>query len=339
MTDAAAGQWQLARVMEGYLATQLVYVAAKLGIADVLADGPRSGAQVAAAVGVEAGPLTRVLRGLAAEGILDEVDGGQFALSPAGAALPALRGQIVARAEVYYRATAGLLDALQDGGTPFERVYGERFFDHLGRDADAEAAFNASMAARADREARDVVAAYDFGRLRRLVDVGGGSGVLLSAILRAAPALRGVLLDRPAAIEAARERLEADGLEGRAECVAGDFFAAVPAGADAYLLSRVIHDWDDRDATRILRRCRAAMRDGARLLLVEAVLPERARDAPEAIRMDLHMLVLFGARERTEEEYRRVLSAAGLDLRRVVPTASPTAVGVIEAFPAEAELG
>jgi hypothetical protein len=108
----------------------------------------------------------------------------------------------------------------------------------------------------------------------------------------------------------------------------------VPAGADAYLLSRVIHDWDDRDATRILRRCRAAMRDGARLLLVEAVLPERARDAPEAIRMDLHMLVLFGARERTEAEYRRLLTAAGLDLRRVVPTASPAALAVIEAFPA-----
>jgi precorrin-6B methylase 2 len=334
MTDAAAGQWQLAQVMEGYLATQLVYVAAKLGIADVLADGPRTGAQVADAVGVDARPLTRVLRGLAAEGVLDEVDGGRFALASAGEALPALRGQIVARAEVYYRAAAGLLDALRDGGTPFERVYGERFFDHLGRDMDAEAAFNASMAARADREARDVVAAYDFGGLRRLVDVGGGSGVLLSAILRAAPALRGVLMDRSAAIEAARERLERNGLAGRAECVAGDFFAAVPAGGDAYLLSRVIHDWDDRDATRILRRCRAAMSDGARLLVVEAVLPERARDAPEAIRMDLHMLVLFGARERTEEEYRRLLSAAGLDLRRVVPTASPAAVGVIEAFPA-----
>ena len=190
------------------------------------------------------------------------------------------------------------------------------------------------MTARADREARDVVAADDFGRLRRLVDVGGGSGVLLSAILRATPALRGVLMDRPAAIAAARERLATEGLSERAECVAGDFFATVPPGADGYLLSRVIHDWDDRDAVRILRRCRAAMPGTARLLLVESVLPERARDAPEAIRMDLHMMVLLGARERTEEEYRRLLAAAGLDLRRVVPTASPAALGVIEAFPA-----
>ena len=336
MTDAAAGQRHLARAMDGYLATQLVYVAAKLGIADVLADGPRSAAQIASAVGVEASPLARVLRGLAAEGILDEVDGGRFALAPPGEALAALRGQVVARGEVYYRAAAGLLDALHAGDTAFERVYGERFFDHLAKDADAEAAFNASMAARADREARDVVAAYDFGRLRRLVDVGGGgSGVLLTAILRATPALRGVLMDRPAAIATARERLAAAGLAERAECVAGDFFAAVPPGADAYLLSRVIHDWDDRDAVRILRRCRAAMPVTARLLLVEAVLPERARDAPEAIRMDLHMLLLFGAaRERTETEYRRLLAAAGLDLRQVVPTTSPANLGVIEAFPA-----
>jgi hypothetical protein len=334
MTDAAAGQWQLARVMDGYLATQLLYVAAKLGIADVLTDGPRTGTQIAQAVGVEALPLTRVLRGLAAEGIFDEVDGGRFALAPPGEALPALRGQIIARGEVYYGAAAGLLDALHGGGTPFERVHGARFFDHLARDADAEAAFNASMAARADREARDVVAAYDFGPLRRLIDVGGGSGVLLSAILRATPALHGVLMDRPAAIAAARDRLAADGLSERAECVAGDFFAAVPPGADGYLLSRVIHDWDDRDAVRILRRCRAAMPATARLMLVEAVLPERARDAPEAIRMDLHMMVLLGARERTEKEYRRLLAAAGLDLRRVVPTSSPAALGVVEAVPA-----
>jgi hypothetical protein len=334
MTDAAADQAQLARVMEGYLATQLLYVAAKLGVADVLADGPRTGAEVAEAVAVEPLPLTRVLRGLAAEGVLDEVDGGRFALAPPGAALTVLRGPILARGEVYYRAAAGLLEVLQAGGTPFERIYGERFFDHLGRHPDAEAAFNASMTARAEREARDVVAAYDFGGLRLLVDVGGGSGVLLSAILRSAPALRGVLIDRPAAIDAARKRLEADGLAARAECVPGDFFAAVPPGADAYLLSRVVHDWDDRDAVRILRRCRAAMPDRARLVLVEAVLPERARDAPEAIRMDLHMMVLLGARERTAPEFGRLLSAAGLELRRVVPTASPAGLGVIEAFPA-----
>jgi precorrin-6B methylase 2 len=331
MSDVTAPDWQLARLMDGFLQTQLLYVAAKLGIADVLADGPRDGADVARAVGAQPVALTRVLRGLAAEGVLDERDDGRFGLAPSGEALRRLQGAVIARGELYYRAAAGLLEALRDGGTPFERVYGERFFDHLTRHPEDEAAFHASMAGRAEREARDVVAAYDFGGLRKLVDVGGGSGVLLAAILRAAPGLHAVLMDRPAAIPAARRRLEADGVAARAECVAGDFFAAVPAGADAYLLSRVVHDWDDADAARILATCRAAMPDGARLLIVDAVLPERARDAPEAIRMDVHMLVLLGARERTEPEFRRVLAAAGLELRRTIPTGSPAGLSVIEA--------
>ena len=331
MTDTTASAWRLARAMDGFLTTQLLYVAARLGIAGALAGGPRSAGDLARDAGVAPGPLTRVLRGLAAEEVLEEGADGRFALAPLGTALGDLEGQILARGALYYSAAAGLLDAVRDGGVPFERVHGERFFDHLGRNPADEAAFQASMAARAEREARDVVAAYDFAGLERLVDVGGGRGVLLSAILRSAPGLRGVLLDRPAAIPGARERLAAAGLSARADCVEGDFFASVPAGADAYLLSRVIHDWGDEDAVRILATCRAAMPAGARLLLVEAVLPERASGAPEAIRMDLHMLVLFGARERTEAEYAALLAAAGLELRRVVATASPAALSVVEA--------
>ena len=330
---AASPEWRLARVMDGYITTQLLYVAAKLGIPEVLAAGPRTGGQVAEAVGADPAAVIRVLRGLAVEEVVDELDGERFALSELGRALPALQGAIVAHGELYYRAAAGLLDAVRDGGTTtaFERVYGERFFDHLEQDPEHAAAFQASMAGRAEREARDVVAAYDFTGLHRLVDVGGGRGVLLSAILRAAPAPHGVLLDRPAALPEARRRLEADGLGGRAECVARDFFEAVPADADAYLLSRVIHDWDDADAVRILATCRAAMTEGTRLLLVDAILPERARAGPDAIRMDLHMLILLGARERTEAEFRRLLADAGLELERVLPTASPAGLSVLEA--------
>jgi SAM-dependent methyltransferase len=317
-------EWEL---IDSFLTFQLVHVAARLGIADALADGPLTGEELARAVGAEPAALTRVLRGLAAEGVLEE-DGETFALTPLGEALRGLKGSILARGELYYRAAGGLLDAVRQGGIPFERVYGERFFAHLSRRPADEAAFQASMAARSEREARDVAAAYDFSAVRRLVDVGGGSGALLATILDAAPQVEGVLLDRPAAVEQARRRLA-----GRAECVAGDFFAAVPAGADAYLLSRVIHDWPDDDAIRILRSCRAAMAPGARLLLVEAVLPERAADAPEAIRMDLHMLILFGGRERTEREYARLLGAAGLALRRVIPTDSPSGVCVLESVP------
>jgi hypothetical protein len=337
--NAGSPQRDLGRLVDSYLTTQLLYVAARLGVADVLADGPRTAREIAETVGADADVLGRILRGLVVEDVLAEDGDGRFALTAIGEGLRdglagSQRGATLARGELYWSAAAGLLRAATEGGTAFEHVHGQRFFDHLGADPEREAAFQASMADRARREAADVVAAYDFAGLRRIVDVGGGSGVLLEAILRAAPGLHGLLVDRPEAVERARARL-AD-LGDRCECVVGDFFDAVPAGADAYLLSRVIYDWHDADAQRILATCRKAMPDDARLLLVEAILPERARDGPEAIRMDLHMLVLFGARERTEAQYGRLLAGAGLELRRVVPTGSAASLGVIEALPAPA---
>jgi hypothetical protein len=147
---------------------------------------------------------------------------------------------VVARGELYYQAAAGMLAAVRHGGTAFEQVYGDRFFAYLARHPEQEAVFQGSMSGRAEQEAGDVVAAYDFSRLGWLVDVGGGHGILLGAALRAAPGLRAVLVDQPAVVEQARRRLEAEGVAGRCELVAGDFFGSVPAGADAYLLSRVL---------------------------------------------------------------------------------------------------
>jgi len=310
--------------MDGFVTTQLLYVAAKLGVAEALADGPRTGAQLAHDVGADPAALTRVLRGLALEDVVAEED-GRFALTPLGACLPALAGAITVRGELYYRGAEGLLDAVRAGDTAFERVYGAPFFAHLDTHPAHETAFQASMAGRSEQEASAVVAAYDFTALNSVVDVGGGHGVLLAAILDAAPQIRGTLVDRPAAVEAARERLH-----GRAECIVGDFFDALPPGADAYLLSRVLHDWDDADALRILAVVRAAMDADARLLVVDAILPERAKDQPAAIRMDLHMLLLLGARERTEAEFRDLLERAGLEVSRVVATGSPAGLGVIE---------
>jgi hypothetical protein len=334
---AASPARDLARLIDTYLTTQLLYVAARLGVADA----PRTGAEVAAAVGAHPDALTRVLRGLTLAGVLSEQDDGRFALTAVGECLRdgvpgSQRAAALARGGLYWPAAAGLLRATTEGGVAFEHVHGEPFFAHLAADREREAAFQSSMADRARREAVDVVAAYDFGELGSLVDVGGGSGILLEAILRAAPGLRGVLVDRPEAVERAAARLAAAGLEDRGEAVTGDFFSSVPPGADAYLLSRVVHDWGDADARRILSTCRAAMPAYACLLLIEAILPERARDEPEAVRMDLHMLILFGARERTEAEFRELLASAGLDLRRVVPTGSPAGLSVIEATVAPA---
>jgi O-methyltransferase domain/Dimerisation domain len=326
--------WELMRLIDGFVTTQLLYVAAKLGIADHLTAGPRSAAELAEAVCADAGALARVLRGLAIEDVVAEVDGGRFALTPLGECLVPLRGSAIARGELYYQSAAGLLESVRDGGTAFEHVHGERFFDHLARHPDQEAVFHGSMAGRSEQEADDVVAAYDFSGLRSLIDVGGGRGILLAAILRATPDLHGILLDRPAAIPDARRHLDESSVANRADCVAGDFFASVPPGADAYLLSRVLHDWDDADSGRILATCRQAMRSDSRLLILEAILPERARDRPAAIRMDLHMLLLLRARERTEAEFRDLLEDNGFRLRRVVMAASPAGLGVIEATPA-----
>lgn len=320
MSDPAA---LVARLVDGYLVTQLLYVAAELGVADVLASGPASAEELAAAVHADPRALNRVLRGLAAEQVLDEHPDGRFTLTSAGAVLVdgvpgSQRGAVLARGRLYYGALAGLLDAVRTGRTAFELVHGESFFDHLAARPANSAAFQASMTARSTREAAAVVAAYDFGRFRRLVDVGGGSGVLLTAILAAVPDLDGTLFDRPEVAQAST-----------VPAIGGDFFTDVPAGADAYLLSRVIHDWDDADAVQILRTCRRAMPLGAALMLVEAVLPERAVADPAAIRMDLHMLALLGGRERTEAEYAALLAVAGFALNRVVPTGA--GVHVLEA--------
>jgi hypothetical protein len=334
---AVSARVRMARLADGFLTTQLLYVAARLGVADVLASGPRTGPEIAAAVGADPDLLTRAMRGLVLEEVLAE-EGGRFALTELGHCLRAdaagsMRGSILARGEVYYQAAAGTLAAVRHGGTAFEQVHGARFFDHLRRHPEQEAAFQASMAGRSEQEASDVVAAYDFGGIGRLVDVGGGHGILLGAILRAAPDLHAVLVDQPAVVAQAGRRLAAEGVAGRCQLVGGDFFTDVPAGAGAYLLSRVLHDWTDDDAHRVLATCRAAMGPGSRLLVVEAILPERAADQPAVIRMDLYMLILLGARERTEAQFRRLLADAGFEVRRVVPTRSPAGLSVIEAVP------
>ncbi|WP_204008169.1 methyltransferase [Virgisporangium aurantiacum] len=337
-TDPDAAPLRLARLVDGYLTTQLLYVAARLGVADVLASGPRTAEDVARAVGVDPGPLARVLRGLAAEDVLTEDDQGRFALTELGSLLRdgpgSLRGPAIVRGELYFRAAAGLLDCVLHGGTAFDHAYGTRFFTYLDEHPDTAAAFQDSMAWRAEREADHVVAAYDFAVVRRLVDVGGGRGVLLAAVLRAVPHVSAVLLDRAVVVDQARQRLSAAGLAGRCEFIAGDFFTSVPAGADTYLLSRVIHDWDDADAVRILAACRRAVTSDGRLLLVDAVLPRRAREQPAAIRMDLHMLMLLGARERTGAEFAALLSQAGWQLRQITATNTADGLSVIEAVPA-----
>jgi O-methyltransferase domain/Dimerisation domain len=333
-SDPGAAPAQLMRLLDGYLTTQLLYVAAKLGVPEAIQDGPRSAADIAGSLGVESGNLHRVLRALAIENVLSEHDDGRFGLTPVGQCLIGLRGAALVRGELYYDAAGKMLDAFSGSATPFESAYGEPFFEHLDSHAAHEAAFQESMAGRAEQEAQDVVDAYDFANLELVIDVGGGRGILLSRILRAHPRLHGILFDRDQAIEAATAFLQSQGVDDRVTCASGDFFTKVPSGGDAYLLSRVLHDWDDPDAARILGSCREAMASSSRLLIVDAILPERAADRPAAIRMDLHMLVLLGARERTETEFRSLLETNGFRLEQVVRTRSVAGLGIVEASPA-----
>jgi orsellinic acid C2-O-methyltransferase len=335
----AAARVHVASLMDGFLATQLLYVAARLNVADALASGSQSAEALARHVGADATVLRRVLLGLAAYGVLDEHPEGRFSLAAPGVCLrsdgaSSLRGAIIARGDLYYDAATGLLEAVRCGGTPFTYVHGLGFFEFLARNPDRGAAFQASMV---DRFAPGSRGGGRGLRLRRLPTAGGcrgRRGVLLATILASAPDLRGVLLDQTAVVERARERLESAGLGSRCEFIAGDFFAEVPSGGGAYVLSRVIHNWDDAAAIRILGNCRRAMAPGDTLLLVELVMPDRAADQPMGVRMDIHMLMLLPGRERTVAEYERLLETANFRLVRVVPTQLPSGISVIEAIPA-----
>jgi hypothetical protein len=323
-------------MIRGAVLTQLVYVVVKLGVPELLREGPRPTAALAAATGAEPGTLYRLLRALASLGILVEDEQRRFALAPAGELLRdgvpgSLRGSALFYGEPWcWQAFGGLLESVHSGTTPFVHVHGAGFFDYLARHADAAEAFHEHMLALTGQDAAAITAAYHFGGLGRIVDVGGGHGALLAAILRAHPGAQGVLFDRPSVVEGAREFLGAEGLADRCDLVGGSFFDDVPAGGDAYLLKDVLHDWEDEPAVAILRACRSAAGPAARLLVVERLIPPGAAPAPGKL-TDVIMLVLTGGRERTEAEYRALLEAGGFALTRVVSTGSP--MSILEARP------
>jgi hypothetical protein len=326
----------LGQMIRGAVFTQLVYVAVKLGIPELLREGPRPADALATATGADPRTLYRLLGALATLGVLTEDDQRRFALAPAGELLRdgvagSLRGSALFYGEPWcWQAFGGLLEGVHSGTTPFLHVHGTGFFDYLARHPDAAEAFHEHMLALTGQDAAAITAAYDFGGFGRVVDVGGGHGALLAAILRAHPGVQGVLFDRPSVVEGAREFLGAEGLADRCDLVGGSFFDGAPSGADAYLLKDVLHDWEDEPAVAILRACRSAMEPTARLLVVERVIP--AGSAPAAGKLiDVIMLVLTGGRERTEAEYRALLGAAGFALARLVPTGSP--MSILEARP------
>lgn len=326
---------QMIQLSSGFMLSQALYVAAELGIADLLANGTRSSAELAEATGTHAPSLYRLLRTLSSLGVFVERENHSFQLTPLGATLrssgpESVRNWVLINGSIAWGSMGELLYSVQTGRPGFERAFGMPIFHYLAQHRDEAGLFARTMIDFHGPEAGAVAAAYSFSDLATLVDVGGGSGNLLATLLAANPELRGTLFDLPHVAEQAAQRLDSLGLGARCQVLQGDFFESVPTGGDAYLLSHIVHDWDNERCLKLLQNCRSAMGGGSRLLIVEMVLPgPNQRSAGKM--MDLLMLVAPGGQERTESEYRELLAAAGFCFTRVVPTSS--AVSIIEAIP------
>lgn len=325
----------LLQMMTGYWVTQALYVAAKLGIADLLGDGPVSCDDLAGKTGTHAPSLRRTLRALASVGVFSEVSPGQFTLTPLAALLQSaapnsVRALAIMYAEEQYRAWADVLYSVRTGQPAFEHQFGMGVFEYFAQNPEASAVFNEAMTGLTIQVADAVADTYDFSRFDTIVDIGGNRGTVLAAILRRYPAARGILFDRPHVVADVGEVLAAAGVEGRCTPIGGDFFAAVPPGGDAYLLASILHDWDDDRCVAILMKCRQVMPARGKLLVVELVLP--TGDEPFIGKwVDLHMLVMASGRERTAEEYRKLLLAGGFDLASIHPL--PNGQSIVEAVP------
>jgi O-methyltransferase domain/Dimerisation domain len=326
----------LLSLLSGAWVAQAIFIAAKLGIADILYQGPASCTELAAATKVHAPSLHRVLRALASIGLFADNAQGRFALTPLAELLRSdapgsLRAYAIMMGERWVWQSWGDIEhSVRTGQPAFEHVFGAPLFGYYTTHPDAGRVSADALNSLSAGDNAALVAAYGFPESGTVIDVGGGQGTLLAAIMAANPGLRGVLLERPAVLEMARSRLAAADVGARCDLVGGDFFAEIPGGGDFYLMKKVIHDWSDEAALSILTCCRAAMPTTARLLLAEQVMPEG--NQPSAAKwLDLLMLVYAGGMERTEAEYRDLLAAAGFAINRIMPTAA--AVRVIEAIP------
>jgi O-methyltransferase domain len=338
MTDGAGLEpaEYLRRLFDDTEFSYLVVVAAELGVADLLASGPRSIADLSAATGADARSLYRVLRALASQGLFREDGDKRFSLTPLADPLrqdapQSVRPQALWNgSEAYRRTWCDLAYSVRTGEPAFVHVYGKPFFDYLAEQPAFAQIFNDVMTSASSDDGTAIAAAHDFSGYRRIVDVGGGHGALLAAVLDRHPVALGVLFDLLEVVESAHGTIDRHIAAGRVVKVAGDFSEAVPPGGDAYMLKWIIHDWDEEAAIRILTNCRTAMGPAGKLLLVEVVIPEGTADS-DATRLDTAMLVFTGSRERTEGEYRDLLQRAGLTLLKTTSTASP--FSILEATP------
>jgi hypothetical protein len=339
--DTTAPAERMLQYLGGFWIARAIHAAAKLRLADQLADGPKTLEQLAAATDSHAPSLYRLLRALVGAEVFSEESPGAFALSPLGQTLRSdVHGSLrttfhTCAGDDHYDAWGAIEHSVRTGQTAFEHVFKMPVWKFYEQNEENGRNFNQFMTDLTAVVDEAILKAYDFGGFEHLVDVGGGHGGLLRAVLQENPGLRGTVFDQPAVIEGTRQAIAAANLSERCDAVGGDFFESVPAGGDAYLMKFILHDWDDQRSIRILSNARQGIAASAgskgRLLILDTVVPPG--NGPHFSKlMDLNMLVMTGGRERTEAEFADLLRAGGWWLKRVVQTES--VVGIVEAEPA-----
>jgi hypothetical protein len=328
---------KMVEMMSGFWVSRVIYIAAKLGLADELRDGPKSAAELSESTHTHAPSLYRVLRALAGAGLLVEDEEKRFALTPLGATLRSdapvsLRALITSElGEVHYPSWGALLHTVQTGEKAFDHVFGMNVWDYFAKHPENAKIFNQSMTDLTGLVEAAITASYDFSSFSKIVDLGGGHGSLLASILKKNPNVKGVLFDAPQVVEGAKKRMEDEGLTGRCEVKSGNFFESAPAGGDAYIMKHIIHDWADKESLSILKQIRNVIPENGKLILFEQVVPEG--NEPHLSKFaDLLMMVMTGGSERTESEWRKLFEAGGFRLTRIIQTPSP--VSIIEGVPA-----
>jgi hypothetical protein len=309
--------------------TQGIWVAAELGIADLLVDGPQTVQELAKKTQTQSGSLYRLMRALASVGIFAEDTHGQFSLTPRADMLRSdidgsQRSFAIMMGAEFHAAWGELLYSVRTGKPGFQKHFGIPFFKYMTENPNRHSIYDAAMTGVHGVETEPMLDAYDFGTFLTVVDVGGGNGLVLAAILNRHPTTQGVLFDLPPVADRARSIISGLGLSDRCQIVGGDFFSSVPNGANAYVLRHIIHDWEDDDAIAILRQCQEAMSSDGKILVVEIVIPP-LNEPSFGKWLDLMMLLVAG-RERMQEEYSDLFSEAGLKLNRVIPTSSEVSI-------------
>jgi len=327
--ETPSPQQQIGRMLSGYWISQAVYVAAKLGLADLLTDGPRTADELAPATHTVPRSLYRLLRCLSSIGVFSEDGEHRFSLTPLSECLRSgpgsQRSLAITTGEEHYHAFGQLLYSVQTGKIAFDKVYGMPVFDFLQKHSEQAKLFDEAMVGVHGRETAAMLDAYDFSGIRVLADVGGGNGSVLTTILKKHPNMSGILFDLPGVIERAKVNIQAAGVADRCQAIGGSFFESVPTGPDAYLMRHIIHDWDQEKSIKVLQNIGRAMGKDGRLLVVESVIPP-GNEPSFAKLLDLVMMAIPGGEERTEDEYRQLYAAGGFQLTRIVLTKAEVSV-------------